>query len=133
MATISNDPNGHRRILFVSADGKRKSIRLGKVSKRHAESVKVKVEDLVSASITGHAPADETTRWLGNLDASLYDKLARVALTQPRESAMLAEFTRNYIDSRSDVKPGTIRNLEQCRAYLLECFDEVHALRAFTA
>ncbi len=133
MASISNDPNGRRRILFVGADGKRKPIRLGKVSLRHAESVKVKVEDLVSASITGHPPADETTRWLGKLDASLYDKLARVGLTQPRESATLAEFTRNYIDSRSDVKPGTIRNLEQCRAYLLECFDEAHALRAFTA
>ncbi len=68
MASISNDPNGRRRILFVGADAKRKPIRLGKVSQRHAESVKVKVEDLVSASITGHAPADETTRWLGKLD-----------------------------------------------------------------
>lgn len=132
MASISNDPNGRRRILFVDANGKRKSVRLGKVSQRYAEAVKVKVEDLVSARITGHAPADETTRWLANLDAALYDKLARVGLAKPRESAMLGAFTRAYIDGRSDIKPRTKINLDRARTYLLSCFPEDRPLRAFT-
>ena len=45
MASINNEPNGRRTIQFVGADGKRRSIRLGKVSRRQAESVKVKVEE----------------------------------------------------------------------------------------
>ena len=37
---ISKDPNGRRTIQFVGSDGKRRSIRLGKVSQRQAEAVK---------------------------------------------------------------------------------------------
>ena len=133
MASISNDPNGRRRILFVGADGKRKPIRLGKVSQRHAESVKVKVEDLVSASITGHAPADETTRWLVGLDDVLHTKLARVGLTKPRGAAALGTFTREYIDNRSDIKERTRINLDRARTYLLGFFDANRPLRDISA
>lgn len=37
MASISRDPGGYRRVLFVAADGTRKTIRLGKVSQRLAD------------------------------------------------------------------------------------------------
>ena len=133
MASISNDPNGRRRILFIGADGKRRSIRLGKVPVRHAESVKVKVEDLVSASITGHTPADETSRWLAGLDCELYEKLARVGLVKRREVTTLGAFTQSYIDGRVDIKPRTRINLEHARTYLLDCFNSNRALRDFTA
>ena len=132
MASISNDPNGRRRILFIGADGKRRSIRLGKVSLRYAESVKVKVEDLVSADITGHAPADETARWLAGLDSELYDKLARVGLAKTREVATLGAFTRSYIDGRVDIKNSTKISLGQARRYLLDCFSQDRQLRSVT-
>jgi len=133
MASISNDPNGRRRILFINAAGKRQAIRLGKVSLRYAESVKVKVEDLVSARITGHAPADDTSRWLANLDAKLYDMLASVGLVKTREVATLGAFTRSYIDGRVDIKPHTRINLEQARSYLLGFLPETHTLRSILA
>ena len=133
MASISNDPNGRRRIQFVGADGKRKPIRLGKVSSRYAESVKVKIEDLVSAAITSHAPADETSRWLTGLDDVLYSKLANVGLVRPRGSATLGPFTRNYIDGRTDIKPSTRTNLDRARTYLLSVFPEDKPLRDVTA
>jgi len=53
MASISKEPNGRRTIQFVGADGKRRSIRLGKVSKHTAQGIKVKVEALVEASFSG--------------------------------------------------------------------------------
>jgi len=109
MASISNDPNGRRRILYIDASSNRKAIRLGKVSLRYAESVKVKIEDLVSASITGHAPSDETSRWLVNLDAKLYDKLANAGLTKPRESATLAAFIDGYCGGPTMADCGTSR------------------------
>ena len=39
MASIVNDPNGRKRILFVAPDGKRKTIRLGKIDRKSAESI----------------------------------------------------------------------------------------------
>lgn len=44
MASIAREKkNGTRRILFVAPDGRRRTIRLGKVSQRAAESIKYRV------------------------------------------------------------------------------------------
>ena len=132
MASISNDPNGRRRILFVDAKGDRKTIRLGKVPRRYAEAVKVKVEDLAFAAITGHAPADETSRWLTSLGLALYDKLARVGLTKRRDSAKLGAFLANYVEGRSDVKPATREVWSQVVRNLLNHFGDDRALPTIT-
>jgi hypothetical protein len=47
MASIANDPGGKKRIQFVSPDGDRKAVRLGKVSQRAAEGVKYRVEQVL--------------------------------------------------------------------------------------
>lgn len=132
MASISNDPNGTRRILFTGKDRKRRQIRLGKVNHRYAESVKVKIEDLVAANITGAAPLDETSRWLTNLDDAMHRKLAAVGLVKARESAMLGTFTRTYIDNRADIKPRTRINLDRARRYLMDYLKTDKALHDFT-
>jgi hypothetical protein len=49
MASIVDDPNGRKRILFVGSDGKRRPIRLGKASAKQAEALKAKVEKIVAA------------------------------------------------------------------------------------
>jgi integrase len=128
--SISNDPNGRRRIQFIDNNGNRKTIHLGKVPRRYAESVKV--EDLVHATTTGHAPSDETSRWLTILEAGLYDKLARVGLAKRRDSATLAGFIDGYIKQRSDVKPSTQLVYQRVRRYLVEHFGEGKSMRDIT-
>ena len=54
MATIARDKNGTRRILFVAPDGRRPTIRLGKVSQRTAEAVRFRVEQLLASKLSGH-------------------------------------------------------------------------------
>ena len=49
MATIGNDPNGRKRILFVAGDCSRRTVRLGKATMKQAEAFKVKVEALIGA------------------------------------------------------------------------------------
>jgi len=132
MASISNDPNGRRRVQFVDSDGKRKTIRLGKVSHRAAEAIKVKVEDLLSATITGHTPRDDTSRWAANLDDSLHKKLANVGLVQQRGSATLGGFIDQYIDRRSDVKASTQTVYERVKRYLVDYFGSDRDLRTIT-
>src|SRR3989304_7048458 len=50
------------RIEFFDANNKRKCIRLGKIDKRQAESIKARGELLVAARITGTSPDVETSR-----------------------------------------------------------------------
>jgi hypothetical protein len=80
MASITKDPDGHKRILFVAPDGKRKSLWLGKAPQRIAEAVKTKVEALLAAMLTSSLLEDETTRWLNTIDTTMHNKLAAVGL-----------------------------------------------------
>jgi len=107
VASISREPNGHRTIQFVGADARRRSIRLGKVSQRVAEAVKVRVEQLAAASIARHSLDDETARWVADLDLVMAAKLAAVGLIPRREAITLKRFLDTYVDNRTDVKPDT--------------------------
>lgn len=121
MASVSNDPNGRRRILFIAPDDKRKTIRLGKVSKRDAEAVKYRVESLLASKLTGHAPDADTSRWVAELEPTLAKKLAAVGLIADPEAKVatkLGAFLTEFVAKRTDVKPATrevwsqpIRNL----------------------
>lgn len=132
MASIAKEPNGRRRILFVAADGKRKTIRLGRVNQRTAEAVKVKVEDLVTGSLTGHGPNDETARWLASLDQVMLDKLSAVGLIGKQRALTLGEFLTEYIESRTDLKPRTRELLEVARDNLVAVFGVGLPLRNFS-
>ena len=124
MASIAKDPNGRRRILFVARDGKRKTIRLGKVSQRHAEMVKLRVEQLNAAAVAGHPIDRDTARWLSEIDDSLAEKLAKVGLVSRRDRATLLDFLDGYIDSRRDVKKSTKNLYHQTRANLTSAYAE---------
>ena len=132
MASINNEPNGRKTIQFVRADGKRPKIRLGKTSRKAAEAFKVKVEHLVSASITGYPIDDETSRWLAGLDDRIINRLAEVGLTTPRGSDRLGEFLEKYLRTRTDLKPSSHRKLGQTKTKLLEYFEADTALRSLT-
>src|SRR5262245_27816389 len=124
MATIGNDPNGFKRILFVAPDGKRKTIRLGKATAKQATAFKVKVEALIGQTITGVAD-DEVSRWLAGLDAQLYGRLVAVGLAKPRagDGQTLAALIDGYVAGRkADAKPSTLINLDQARKRLVTFF-----------
>ena len=113
MASLSTSKaNGRRKIQFL-LHGKRKTINLGKIAKRQAESVKLHIEHLVSAKITGHSVPEQTAHWVASLDASgdkLADDLAKYELIESQRSKMplsLEAFIETYVDSRTDVKPAT--------------------------
>lgn len=135
MASIVNDPNGRKRILFVAGDGSRKAIRLGEMSKAQAEAVKVKVKDLISAAKGAGIIQDETSRWLAQLDDTAYARLAAVALVKARTGgrAVLGAFIDTYIASRPDVKPHTLLNMKQVRQWLVKHFGETRDMRGITA
>jgi integrase len=123
VASITKDPKGNRSIQFVGKDRKRRTVRIGKCSQRQAEAVKVHVERLDHASITGHPVDSATARWLIQIDKKLADRLAAVGLVEKRDASTLATFIDSYIAMRTDVKPRTRDLYEQTRRSLLEFFD----------
>ena len=132
MASISRQSNGRRTIQFVGADGKRRSIRLGKVTQRHAEAVKVRVEQLASAAVSGHSPDPETCRWVTSLDSVMHEKLSAVGLVPKRMVATLKAFLDRYIESRTDIKPRTLDIFERTRRSLVAFFGADKPLRDIT-
>ena len=133
MASITNESNGRRTIQFVGADGKRRSIRLGKVSKRVADAVKLHVEDLVACHRTGQPIPLATERWLEHASDQLHDRISAVGLTSPRVRRTLAAFIDDYIASRTDAKPGTKTVWSQSRRRLVEHFGGDCVMRSVTA
>ena len=129
MASVVNRPNGRREVQFFDPAGKRQTVRLGKMPKRDAESVKTHVEHLLAAQITKQPLDRETARWVANLGDTLADRLANVGLIRKRESATLADFLANYIDSRTDVKPLTVKKYRTTERELLEYFGPLAMLR----
>lgn len=115
LASIANDPNGRRRIQFVDTDNKRKAIRLGKVSKKDAESVKLKVEALLSCKICGTSPDRDLSVWVTTIAPDLQRKLALRGLIDmgnlPAKSRgiKIQDFLTDYVRKRSvGKKPGTV-------------------------
>ena len=129
MASLTNQANGRRVIQFVDKAGKRRSIRLGKVTKRQAEAIKIKVESLVAASISGHPPTDEVSRWVATLDGTLRERLAGVGLVEPLDESTLQAFVDSYIAGRSDVKESTQVVYKRARRNLIAFFGPDKRLR----
>ena len=126
MASISKAPKGQKIVQFVSPEGSRKSIRLGKVDMRGAESVARHVESLLSHKICGQAMTRETAVWLSDLPIPLKLKLAKVGLIEAElpgdapiedpKQTFIGAFLDGYILSRRDVKPATLVVWQQpCR------------------
>ncbi|MDA1166076.1 MAG: tyrosine-type recombinase/integrase [Planctomycetota bacterium] len=131
MASISKQANGRKTVQFVGADGKRRSIRLGKISVRDAEKFKGRLENLVTASITGHAIDGDTARWIAELDQVMLDRLSSVGLIQGqgRRSLTFAEWIGEYINARTDLAGRTVNNLQQAEGYIVGFLGKTKLLR----
>lgn len=127
MASLITLDNGTRRVQFVGTDRKRKTIYLGKIPKRDAGSIKIRVEALLSSTITGSMDLD-TSLWLASItekNPDLRSKLEAVGLVEPLEPKVkvptlkehLADFMKRHSPT---VKPGTVAVWRQVVANLNE-------------
>jgi integrase len=123
MASVVNDPNGHKRILFVTPDERRKAIRLGKIDRKSADAISRQVEALLSSKIGGQPLRPDTAAWLLSIGVKLRDKLAAAGLVEAHKRTALGEFLEGFIANRKDTAaPNTITNLEQAKRRLVEHF-----------
>ena len=125
MASISKEKNGRRRILFMAPDGRRPTIRLGKVSQRAAESVKHHVERLIEARNLNRPMEPALAQWVADLEPWLAKRLAAVGLIpnpEAKPTATLGPFVESYIARRKDVSHHTVRAWRQTAKRLIAHF-----------
>jgi Phage integrase SAM-like domain len=119
------------RILFINEDGKRKVIRLGKVSLGQARTFKLHIEALVQRRKWPSLGLNNATAgWLTEMDDDMRDKLAAVGLVDPPKRATLGPFVADYLLKRAGIiKPGTLLMEHQTEASLLAFFGSDKRLR----
>ena len=135
MASLTKDinrktkkPNGCRTLQFVDRHGTRKTIRLGKISQRVAEAIKVRIEALIQASFAQTSLDSETSTWVGKVDPKLHDKLEVSGLVEgvrgPRTALTLKALIETYQDRPKwqTLKTSTLRNKIQSLKYLVARF-----------
>ena len=135
MASISKETRGGTiqwRVFFRNKHGQRQTIRLGRINKRAADSIRVKVESLNVASIAGTDPDETTARWVASIGDDLRQKLINADLLAPEKPpepqnvpvAALGDFLEQYIAKRNLTKDNTKRNYETTRRQLVDYFGE---------
>ena len=85
----------------------------------------------MAAKIIGTLDRD-LAGWLASIDTTLQNKLAAVGLCEARESAVLQQFIKKYIEDRTDVKPATKEVWRQGERGLVEFFGADTPLRDVT-
>jgi len=122
MASLIEEGKGRWRVQW-RCGAARRSVRLGKQTRRVAEQLRRYIESLVAARQTGEPLDHVTAAWLAGLpaDSQLRERLARVGLVQaagvaePPESR-LGYFLEQVVLARPDVKPATLEVWRQpCR------------------
>ena len=112
MASITKQWNGRREVQFVGTDQKRRTIRLGKVDHKTAETFRARIEDMVSSRVTGEAISPHTAQWLKSLGDQLHDRLVRAGLCARRivggsQVVTLKSMLDAYVARRDDLKATT--------------------------
>lgn len=125
------------RVLHRTPSGKRHTIRLGRVSKKIAETARRMIESLEAANAAGHSPDRETAEWVGRLGDEIHARLARAGLVPPRVQASAAIVTlgqhlEQYFQSLGKQKRTTARNYARARRLLEEYFGKDRPLDSIT-
>jgi len=117
MASLGSEPGGRRRILVVGRDGRRRTIRLGKMTLKAARTALAHVEALAAARISGAGIPAATAQWLGGLPLAIHKRLVKAGLCEPRPEG--ARSAKPSI-TRSVLKTGGILLSFQCRGTYLQ-------------
>ena len=134
MASVCDDGNGRRRVLFFDHNRKRRTLYLGKLAGWKAETIANRVEAIISSRITGEAPTGELSRWVAELPDALRAKLERLEVLPKRPSEKLGPFLRHYIAEReASTKASTRAKWGTVLGYLVDHFGEDRPLRNISA
>ena len=126
MASITKAKSGCKRVLFYDETKTRRTIYLGKVSDKEADTVRIRIEGILSSKILGVPMAQDDAAWLAK-SKSVREKLVAVGLVEPEASVQklaiptLEQFLDEFIERQGKTrKPATVSVWKQVVANLRE-------------
>ena len=135
MASVNKDTKGWR-VEFTPPKGKRRQLRLGKISDKGAREIGRHIERIIESKKTGIAVPGDTDAWLARLPDALRTRLVTAGLVEAighRTSSKLGAFLDEYIGSRSDIKQGTRDHFNSARRWLEKHFGADRDMASVTA
>lgn len=133
MASVISDAGGRKRIQFVGADGKRRTVRLGVCGIAQARGFASLVDELIAAN-WAHSVSPDTAKRIAALPDTIHDRLARVGLVVARSEtrATVGQLIDRY-KAAAIVKPATLAAYEQTFGSLRDHFGKDRALASIKA
>lgn len=138
--TFESDKSGTRSnciIQFVDpTNGKRRTVRPGKMTKKEGEAFKTKLERLLLTRQAGTVPESDVAEWLGKIELRIANQFAEWNLMSARVVASadsLGRFLDDYFAKRTDVKPSTQTVYKRVRRHLVRFFSVDKLLTDITA
>jgi len=126
VASISKRPNGHKRLHFTDAEGIRRTIYLGKIDIKTAETIRHHVEVLIACQTSGSPVPPATAQWLAEIPDWLHEKLAKAGLVESRKRVTVAEFAEKWLAEKKSagLARTTVTAARTGIRYLVELFGD---------
>ncbi|MFM7289935.1 MAG: tyrosine-type recombinase/integrase [Planctomycetia bacterium] len=124
-------------MIVTIGKNRRHPIRLGRVSKKIAETARRMIESLEAAKAAGHSIDRETAEWVGRVSDEIHSRLTRAGLVPPRVKpeaavATLGQHLDHLFANLGKQKPTTARNYARARGLLEEFFTRERPLDSIT-
>ena len=136
MASLAKQPNGSWTVQVKWPGGKRHSIRCGKLQKKDAEKIRVKIGMLQSTRMTGDPLEPALAAWLKwsrEHNPQLHSRMVAAGLADERPTETLAAFCDAYLVMKAtDVNGGTLDGLQRSRDAMVRFFGEDMVLQSIT-
>ena len=121
MASLVHLKSGAYRIAITRGE-KQKTIHLGKVNKKTADSILSNIDRIIEANAADIALDEKTARWTANIDDTLYGKIVRVGLLPERQRRTLGTYIDDYIKEHSHWEEGTAKTFNTSKGLMLDFF-----------
>ena len=136
MASIGyeGENNELARILFRDAEGKQKSLRLGKSSQRNVLLALSAIDHLVESNRHGAAPHHDAVRWLDKIDDRIHARVVALGLAKPRKGATVVTVGGMFkvFFGGVSVKPATLVRMKQAESALVDHFTDARDVATIT-
>lgn len=140
MASLSEDP-GKRgttyRIGFLNADRQRKTLRIGAMPKKKAETIRSHVDQLEACLFDGSAPPPKTAAWLAEVGDVLRKRMEKCGLVAPAAESwsptlaeLIAAFKRR--PRWAELKGASQRNSDKAYRKMVDNFGESTLISSIT-
>ena len=133
MASISTDKKtGCHRIYFNNLHGGRKGLRLGKTSKKLAQSMKLRVEEILQDQTFNRPHSSELNNWIKELPPAMRKKMVGVGLLDAAPPTMTVEELINKFLVDADVKLATRAAYRQTTQSLIKSLGSTKSISQLT-